>query len=226
MSFVEELRAKYSVEYIKASSHHFTQELCNGSLDDKILYIYLMQDQKFFITSLRFIARTMSLCNQDAPTVTLGKQLGFLSHDENTYFKETLKELQESGNTFSPEIAASKEKFPKINEFLTLLDDLSTKSDSYVVNIATLYVVESVYLKWADEQGGSEERVKRLAFKHKGWIDLHRGVDFTAWVNFLGSEVDRVVKEDPKNQKIVCDVVKRTVSLEWYFFEECYYYKE
>lgn len=227
MSFLNELHLRYSVEFDKASSHRLTKELCEGTLSDKVLHTYLTQDLKFFMTSLRFIARTLSLCDDDDATIYLGKQIGFFSNDEHTYFRDTLKELENSGSELFPSMREeSPKELVQVSKYLKTLSELTSTDTTYAANIATLYIAEVVYLRWAEDQGGAEEHVKKLPPKFKGWIDLHRGPDFSAWVDFLGSEVERVAKENPSAQKAIFTAVKKTLDFEYEFFEECFFYRE
>jgi len=214
MSVVSRLREELSQKFYSATHHQFTNELCAGTLADAKLYTYLVQDAKFFMISLKSLARTIQLCDSDASTVVLGRQMGFFCADENTYFERSLQELRDSG--FTADIPA----LPEVEEFLAFLRTLTT-SESYVRNIVALYTFELVYLLWAEPH---EKTVDHLQFKHKEWVYLHSGPDFTKWVQFLESEVLRVVNAG--NLTEARETMSRVVDLENMFFESTYNYDE
>ncbi|GMM49102.1 Pet18 protein [Starmerella bacillaris] len=225
MSAIEEIKTKFHHEFKLASTHRFTQELCDGTLPDRILYTYLKQDLKFFLVVMRFISRTMSVCDDDDALITLGKQVGFFCNDENNYFRDTLAELEENNNDL-PEAMRKEpaDELPRVTAYLKHFEEWTGPNADYVTNITALYMAELSYLMWAENQGGSEEKVSKLKPKHKGWIDLHRGVGFSKWVDFLGAEVERLIKKDPKNKETVHKIVKLALGFEYEFFEECYTY--
>lgn len=227
MSFLDHLKTKFSKELAAATQHKLTEELCNGTLSDAILYTYLDQDLKFFLHGLRSFSRTMSLCDNEDAVVALGKQIGFFCNDENDYFRLTLKELEEtSKDKLYPSILQKPSiTLPEVEKYNKRLQDHATPNANYVENITCLYMAELIYLMWAEEQGGSEEHAKSLPYKYKGWIDLHRGEDFSKWVDFLGAELERVAKSD-SDKKLAERAAVQTMQLEFEFFESCYTFKE
>jgi thiaminase/transcriptional activator TenA len=82
-----------------------------------------------------------------------------------------------------------------------------------------LLVAEWLYLDWAD-RAGAEPPADPI---HREWIELHRGPAFTAWVDFLRAEFDRVgAGLDTAERSRVAAAFTRTVELELAFFEAAY----
>jgi thiaminase/transcriptional activator TenA len=80
-----------------------------------------------------------------------------------------------------------------------------------------LLVAEWLYLDWA-----SRPHVPLPTDPiARGWIDLHRGPEFEAWVAFLRAELDRVVPQarDPRR---VARWFAEAVDLELAFFDAAY----
>jgi thiaminase/transcriptional activator TenA len=55
--------------------------------------------------------------------------------------------------------------------------------------------------------------------QNRGWIDVHRGDDFTEWVDFLIAELNRVADPDDSEQR---DRFRLAVHLELGFFDDAY----
>lgn len=211
-----ELKHKYADLIRAASAHPFTSELCNGVLSDSRLYVYLTLDLRFFLTSVRMLARTASLCDKEKSLVRLGRQIGFLCEGENEYFERTLQELHVSLRSEIeswPDIPV----MPEIEEYIRFFESC-INSSSYVENITAFYVCEFVYLLWAE--GADPAAIEKLPYKHAEWIRLHAGPDFKSWVGFLESEVVRLVSEETITS--IESVFKKTLELEYSFFDCCY----
>lgn len=225
MSVIERLLKEHNDIFQESISHPLTNELCQGILDDYKLYTYLHQDLKYFQVGLSLFGKTLAYCDYPKAAIRLGKQIGFISSLENDYFTITLKELIE--NSDLTKVKNLKEQdltLDEVTKYLELLNYLTYESTSYIELITLLYVMEKTYLGWA--QYNTEKGIKEgLAYKHQEWINLHLGYDFEAWVNFLGSEVERVVKTE-EDYKICEAMFVKTVKLETEFFEACYSYSE
>ncbi|ODV94037.1 hypothetical protein PACTADRAFT_50932 [Pachysolen tannophilus NRRL Y-2460] len=78
--------------------------------------------------------------------------------------------------------------------------------------------MELVYLKWAEDAENHNNTLELLEYKHKEWIDLHRGKAFEIWVEFLKKEVDRHPEESDK----IFESVRITLNFELEFFDETY----
>lgn len=208
MSFLSE----HSEVYLQSISHPLTNELCNGTLPDQKLYTYLTQDLKYFQVGLRLFGRALSLCDDEAAAIVLAKQIGFIAGDENTYFHETLAELSQTctsdGNTLPAVV--------KYNDYMKQL----TQSGTYAELVTLLYVMEKVYLGWAELNVNEGKVPENLSPKYQGWIDLHYGDAFSKWVQFLYNEVQRVSNKE--NSPAMEAVFRTTLQYEVDFFSECY----
>lgn len=223
MSFVQELHEKYSDKFDEVVSHPFTTELCQGTLPDYKLYTYLVQDLKFFQDGLKVLGAALTYCDNEEASVVLGKQIGFLCHDENTYFSKCLKQLEtESSAELKAHVPSMMETpaplLPQVKTYLGTLAALAFNSADYSEIITYFYVMEKSYLGWVEY---NEPTMGKLEYKHQEWVNLHSGAAFTAWVDFLASEVDRVAVDETA-KKTMCDAFERAVQLEIDFFEACY----
>lgn len=230
MSIIDKLLEKHSDLFNKSITHPLTYELCAGTLADYRLYTYLTQDLKFFQIGLNLIGKTLSLCDNPQAAITLGKQIGFLSNDENDYFFKALSEIEDT-NREEIEKHASKMlgddpiTLSEVNNYINLLKYLTYESTSYIELITFTYVMEKVYLGWAQYNIDRDLIPQGLGYKYQEWINLHSGEAFTKWVEFLKGEVERVVKT--KEDEELCEkTFVLSVEQEIAFFEDCYNYKE
>lgn len=223
-TLLETLRKKYHDKLEHATNHPFVRELCNGTLDDTVLFTYLTQDLKFFNLSLRLLARGTSMCTDPTALITLGKQIGYFSASEATYFDLTLTELRAKPEKLAPSMLKNpSETLPEVHEFLSFLEE-NMNSDSYTEIITCFFIFEFIYLEWAQRHGSNATEIAKLPYKHKEWVYLHLGPHFERWVNFLGSEVARVT-EDIKEREKAERIAARVLDLECMFFDACYNYK-
>ncbi|RCK66090.1 Protein PET18 [Candida viswanathii] len=225
MSVIERLLKENNDIFQESITHPLTTELCQGTLADYKLFTYLHQDLKYFQISLNLFGKTLAYCDFPKAAIRLGKQIGFISSLENDYFTITLKELTDSSDLSKVKKLKDDDlTLPAVTKYLELLHYLTYESTSYIELITLLYVMEKTYLGWA--QYNTEKGIKEgLAYKHQEWINLHLGYDFEAWVDFLASEVERVVKTEDEFK--VCEAMfVKTVKLETEFFEACYTYRE
>lgn len=229
MSFVDQLLKKHHGKFTTSFTHPLTNELCAGSLSDTALFVYLVQDLKFFLLGLRVLGKAVALCDSGVALVTLGKQIGFLCNDENDYFRKSIsniksenyKQLQEE----CPLMLRDAPTLTEVQTYLDLLNWISANCNSYVEVITFIYVLEKVYLAWAEYNLSNGVVKEDLAFKHVEWIRLHSGTDFTAWVKFLENEMNRVIVSDEDKACSEAIFVK-AINLEIDFFDACYSYKE
>lgn len=69
---------------------------------------------------------------------------------------------------------------PEVEKYLVYLKHLAHESLLYVEIITSMYLMQQAYLGWADFhllKGNVRPH------KHKGWIVLHSGDEFTSWEN-------------------------------------------
>ncbi|KAF5210715.1 TENA/THI-4/PQQC family protein [Clavispora lusitaniae] len=222
MSFVQELHEKFSKEFNVSVSHPLTNELCHGTLPDYKLYTYLVQDLKFFQDGLKIFGAALTHCDDKDAAIVLGKQIGFVCNDENTYFHTCLDQLRKDSTSelqaHVPDMVTSAPVLPGTKKYLNELERLAFCQD-YPTIITSMYVMEKCYLGWVVHNG----KLPKLEYKHQEWVNLHSGPEFAAWVDFLASEVDRVGKNEDRKKRMTTAFAS-TVQLEIDFFEACYNY--
>lgn len=223
MSAVDQILQKYQAAYQKSVSHPLTNELCAGTLSDRRLFTYLVQDLKFFQVGMNLFGKALAYCDDAKSAIVLAKQIGFVANDENDYFTISLKELRESGNLEDTEMLAdSPATLPAVQKYIDLMKYLAFESTSYVELITFVYVMEQVYLGWADyniERGIAEN----LTYKHQEWINLHSGEAFEKWTQFLKDEVNRSVKTE-EDLKLCDGIFIEAIEREIEFFDACFDY--
>ncbi|CCH41593.1 Seed maturation protein PM36 [Wickerhamomyces ciferrii] len=215
MSFSDQLLNKYQNLFTKATTHQFTTELCQGTLPDNKLLLYLIQDLKFFQVGIRLTCKLASLCDDDESQIKLAKQIGFFANNENDYFQICIKDL-------SSKVALDQSiLLPQVETYVAYLKNLLKSNNySYGQLVTAHYLMEEVYLKWANDAIENNTIPSDIEWKHKEWIDLHSGEGFSNWVKFLKDEVDRV--GDETCEQIFVDMCK----LEFEFFDACYKHLE
>lgn len=227
MPVANKLLEKYGSVYKKATQHELTNKLCEGTLPDEILFTYLVQDLKYFKIGLNFFGKTLSLCDDLSAMITLGKQIGFVSTLENDYFDTCIAELGSSPEVMAKVPSMTKadhpNTLPEVKKYIDYVKYLVHDCKSYPELVSALFVMEQVYLGWAQYNLVRNTVPSDLPYKYKEWINLHSGRDFTTWTNFLRSEVDRVGVSDMAG----CEAAfKTTLELEVSFFDACYNYNE
>lgn len=211
LSTTAQLLAKYRKEFERASNHALTQKLCNGSLTDRTLYIYLLQDRTFFEMGLKLICKIASMTPEVEALITLAKKIGFFASDENDYFHKCLSFLEKSlGDRQLQKLTDI--TISGVEQYVNFLVEMTKSNEySYAYLITYLWVAEECYSVWAH----NTPKAKHLHWKHQTWIDLHDGDHFIVWCEFLRNEVNNFSIND------VEDSFLRTVNAEYIFFESC-----
>lgn len=230
VSFSDKLLLKYNDKFQTSISHPLTLELCKGTLPNYKLFTYLVQDLKYFQIGMNIFGKTLSLCDNTESSNILGKQIGFISNDENDYFSKCLKQLrsenlQELKQNSSQMLQEDAIELPAVKKYIDYMKELNLNSKSYVEMITFLYVMEQVYLGWANYNFENGNVKENLEYKYNEWIVLHSGKEFSLWTLFLKNEVDRVAHSDEEMALCEATFVK-TLDLEIEFFDECYNYLE
>lgn len=213
VSTTEALVAKYQDLFKKTTEHPLTMELCQGTLADRTLYIYLAQDLQYFESGMRGMCNTTSMAPDTKSLITLAKQVGFFANDENTYFHDCLKLLEPSVTEKEREYFLT-QYLPEVKAYMALLIEKRTKRDVYKYPqlITAAWIAELIYWTWAH----NSPRKPNLHWKYQKWIDLHDGEHFETWLDFLRAEVDKLKVE------VVEAMFLKTLELEYDFFQGCY----
>lgn len=228
---IDYLLEKHKGTYQRAITHPLTNELCEGTLPDFKLFTYLTQDLKFFQLGMNVLGKTLAYCDNTDSAITLSKQIGFIANDENDYFDNCLTQLEETSKNELEQhcskmlLGSNSPVLPLVEEYLQFLKYLAYESLSYVEIITFMYLMEQVYLGWAEFHHLKGDVREDLSYRYKEWIALHSGNKFTSWVEFLKEEVNRaVVTQDDRSQ---CEKAFLTaLNLEISFFDSCYSYRE
>ncbi|KAI8621711.1 transcriptional activator, TenA family [Chytriomyces sp. MP71] len=209
--FSAQLRASTEPAWSNAVNHRFVRELLDGSVPAAVLSRYLIQDHRFLDSFLALLGAAMAHADTFAARIKLGKFVGAVSGDENTYFERSFVELgvSERRRTDDPDTGATA-------GFKSLMLE-AAMSGNYAAILSVLCVAEWLYLSWALTAPAAFP--KSLPFVNTEWVELHRGANFEALVAFLRSELDRV---GPAHQAVCKDFFSRSVQLELAFFDSAY----
>ena len=180
---VGELLKSSQKDWQAAINHRFVKELFAGTIENKVLKDYLIQDYNFFDAFLSMLGACVAHADQLEPKLRFAKQLGFLEADEDGYFQKAFKELKVSESE-----CLEVTLHPVTKAFQELMYSAVTSSD-YAHLLVMLVIAEGLYLDW-----GSKDLALPEAYIHLEWVNLHRGPFFAEWVQFLVDELNRVGK--------------------------------
>ncbi|MBK8908177.1 MAG: TenA family protein [Rhodospirillales bacterium] len=211
--FTEWLRQQSEPAWSEATSHRFTRELADGVLADAVMRRYLVQDYSFLDSFVRLVASAIVKAPSLADRVALGRFLGAVSGEENTYFHRAFDALG------VPEADRTR---PALRPTTRAFHDGMAKAinaEGYEETLAPLVVFEWLYNAWAtavaDRQPGT--------FLHQEWITIHANPQFDAFVAWLRGQLDRsgpTLSRD--RQEHIAEVFRRTVRLEKLFFDDAH----
>ena len=180
---VGELLKSSQKDWQAAVNHRFVKELFAGTIENKVLKDYLIQDYHFFDAFLSMLGACVAHADQLESKLRFAKQLGFLEADEDGYFQKAFRELKVSEKDYL-EVTLH----PVTKDFQKLMYSAVDSSD-YAQLLVMLVIAEGLYLDW-----GSKDLPLPEAYIHSEWINLHRGSFFAEWVQFLVDELNRVGK--------------------------------
>ncbi len=213
LRFSEWLRRRTEPTWTAATTHRFTRELADGTLDEAVFTRYLIQDYAFVET----LVTTVAFGAAYAPTMIekkpLAQFLAMVTSDENTYFLRSFEALGvPESDQRHPALA------PVTAGFAGLMGE-ATHGGTYARVLAVLLPVEWVYMTW----GVAEQAKTPDQFYYREWIDLHHGAYFEGFVGWMRSELDRIGPELPAvEQMVLADLFARAIDLEVDFFETPY----
>ena len=211
--FTEWLRQQAEPTWSEATNHRFTRELADGILADAVMRRYLVQDYSFLNSFVRLVASAIVKAPSLADRIPLGRFLGAVSGEENTYFHRAFDALS------VPEVDRRRPTMrPTTRAFHEVMAD-AIGAEGYEETLAPLVVFEWLYNAWAtavaDRQPGT--------FLHREWIAIHANQQFDAFVAWLRDQLDRDgPRLSPERQEHIAEVFRRTVQLEKAFFDDAY----
>ncbi|GAA0037392.1 MULTISPECIES: TenA family protein [Brevibacterium] len=213
---VEALRRSADEDWAAAVGHRFVEELFAGTVPDEVMATYLIQDYQFFEDFLAMLGACVAHADRIEAKLRFARQLGFLEADEDSYFVRAFAEVRVSPEDYAdPVLLAPTAGFRDVMKG-------AVASASYPDLLVVLVIAEWLYLDW-----GELERDMPTRDVHVGWIELHRGEDFAAWVQFLVDELERVVPRGDDAEAVatrdrLTALWGRAVGLERAFFDEAY----
>lgn len=193
--------------------HQFVDELFAGTLEDRVLVHYLVQDYQFFDPFLRLLGEAVATAPTAPARLRLSRQLGMLATEENGYFERVFNQF---------DVGLDDRLHPPLTcETVDLLDLMyeAIETHSWPHVLSVLVVLEWIYLAWAQAPERTESTARP---EHRQWIDLHRGHDFDAWVTFLRQQLDAAEPDDQEGAAHCHDLFRRTVRAELGFFDSAY----
>jgi thiaminase/transcriptional activator TenA len=211
--FTEWLRQQAEPAWSEATGHRFTRELADGTLADAVMRRYLVQDYSFLDSFVRLVASAIVKAPSLADRVPLGRFLGAVTGEENTYFHRAFDALS---------VAEVDRTRPTLRAptcaFHALMAD-AVAADGYEETLAPLLVFEWLYNAWATAIADRQPE----RFLHREWITIHANQHFDAFVAWLRGQLDRDgPRLSPDRQQHIAKVFCRTVQLEKAFFDDAY----
>ncbi len=196
----------------QVTRHPFTDALADGTLPRDAMVRYLVQDYSFIDALVVLLGAAVVEAPTLADRLPLGRFLGLLASEENTYFERCFAALGVSDAD-----RAATPLDPVTAEFQALLRRAAR--GPYAEMMAVLSVAEWCYLAWADRV--KDRRPAEFWFAE--WIELHTGAYFEGWVGYLRGQLDRDGPAlDPGPRAACRDAFLRTVRLEKAFFDMAY----
>ena len=194
-------------DWQSAVYHRFVKELFEGTIENKVLKEYLIQDYHFFDAFLSMLGACVAHADKLDSKLRFAKQLGFLEADEDGYFLKAFKELKVSEKDYLEATL-----HPVTKDFQKLMYSAVDSSD-YAQLLVMLVIAEGLYLDW-----GSKDLPLPESYLHQEWINLHKGPFFAEWVQFLVDELNRVTR-DREDLTEFQERWNQAVTLELAFFD-------
>lgn len=207
--FTEILRNQNLPTWSAAVNHRFVEELVTGTVDDRVMINYLIQDHRFLDSFLILVGAAMASADTTEARLRFGRFAGMVSSEENTYFLRSFTALGVSERLRNEEPDTA----PTAGFKAIMREAAATRS--YAAILTVLNVAEWLYYDWATQAA----RPLPENFVYAEWVTLHDNPDFNAFVAFIREELDRV---GPTESSLCEDLFRRAVGLEKAFFDAAY----
>ncbi|WP_026480970.1 TenA family protein [Ahrensia sp. 13_GOM-1096m] len=207
--FTEILKQASEPTWTMAVQHRFVSELFAGTISNKVMTSYLVQDHRFLDSFLTLLGAAIASADTFEARLRFGRFAGMVAGEENTYFLRAFEAL----SVTDEDRAATPDGEPTKGFQSIMREAAATRS--YAAVLSVLNVVEGLYYDWASRA----PKALPENFVHAEWITLHDNPEFQAFVAFLRAELDRI---GPAAPEISRDFFLRTVSLELDFFNAAY----
>ena len=209
----DRLRDLSEPDWSAAVGHRFVSELAGGTLDHAVMRRYLVQDYQFLDSFVALLGAAIHAAPGLAQRIVLGRFLGLVVSDENTYFQRSFDALgvPEADRT-APAL------LPPTAGFQALMREAAA-GGRWGEMLAVLTVAEWSYLTWASSVADRDPGW----FVFREWITLHSGPGFESLVAFLRGELDRAWDaSDEIERDRIASLFRRAVALERAFFDAAY----
>jgi thiaminase/transcriptional activator TenA len=207
--FTETLRLASEPAWSQAVRHRFVTELLDGTIPDRVMAGYLIQDHRFLDSFLTLLGAALASADSFEARLRFGRFIGMVCGEENTYFLRAFESLGVTA-TQRAELPDTK---PTAGFKAIMREAAGTRS--YAAALSVLVVAEWLYLDWASQA----RPPLPTNFVHAEWITLHDNQGFRDFVAFLRAELDRV---GPASEAASKDFFLRAVALERAFFDAAY----
>lgn len=209
--FSDWLRDRSEPDWSAATTHRFTRELGDGTLDEAVFARYLLQDYAFVNSLASLVGDAVSAAPTMSQKARLADFLGTVTDEEDDYFERSFDALDVDAETY---------RNPPLTEPTAALRDLLAAAGrgGYAEVLAVLLPVEWVYRTWAGRVDAPE-----APFCYREWVEIHDVDAFDAFVEWVREELDAVGPTlAPDRERRVATLFERAVALEVRFFDAAY----
>jgi thiaminase/transcriptional activator TenA len=210
----EWLRTAAEPDWSAAVGHRFAQACNEGRVPEAVMRRYLVQDYQFIGAFCALLGRAIHTAPDLPARLPLGRFMGLLCSEENTYFVRSFDALG-----VNEDLRRDPPLSQAAREFRALMVE-AAESHVHAEQLAVLCVAEWVYLSWA-----RPARDKRPAepFWCAEWVDLHASPYFESFVRGLCAALDReVIRLDAAGRARVRGLFTRAAKIERAFFDSAY----
>ncbi|WP_372617506.1 TenA family protein [Falsiroseomonas sp.] len=210
----EWLRSAAEPDWSAAVGHRFAIACNEGRVPAEVMRRYLVQDYQFIGAFCALLGRAIHTAPDLAARLPLGRFMGLLCSEENTYFVRSFDALG---------VPEPLRRDPPLSEaaqgFRALMVE-AAESPRHAEQLAVLCVAEWVYLSWARPARDSRPPEP---FWCAEWVDLHGSPYFEGFVEGLRAALDReVMALDAGARARVRALFTRAARLERAFFDSAY----
>jgi thiaminase/transcriptional activator TenA len=210
----EWLRDAAEPDWSAATGHRFALACNAGAVPPAVMRRYLVQDYQFIDAFAALLGRAIHSAPDLAARLPLGRFMGMLCSEENTYFLRSFDALG---------VPEALRRDPPLSDaargFRALMVE-AAGSPRHADHLAVLCVAEWIYLSWARP---ARDTRPAEPFWCAEWVDLHASPYFEGFVEGLRAALDREVAAlDAAGRARVRALFERAARLERAFFDSAY----
>lgn len=208
------LRDAAEPDWSAATTHRFTAACNQGAVPEAVMRRYLVQDYQFIGAFTALLGRAIHTAPDLPARLPLGRFMGLLCSEENTYFLRSFDALGVAEALRSdPPLSAAARGFRALME-------QAAASPHHADQLAVLCVAEWVYLAWARP---ARDTRPAEPFWCAEWVDLHASPYFEGFVEGLRAALDHAVLAlDAAGRARVRALFRHAAQLERGFFDSAY----